>query len=118
VVAGLAGGDHVLPAVPTAPVPWQNVVQRQLAGLLTAVLAGEAVPKEDVAPCEPALWPGAPDQVDQAYYGRDLEDGCGAVEVTAAVLNGLRLAAVKQDYRPAYIAYVEGFIVLIQYEYR
>src|SRR4030067_905239 len=66
-VAGDTGADDVLPGVPAAPVAGDDVVQRELTALLTAVLAGVAVPVENLVACQllfparPLNHPGQPD---------------------------------------------------------
>ena len=48
-VAGLAGGDEVLPGVAAAAMARDDVVEGKVVGLAAAVLAGVPVPGEDLA---------------------------------------------------------------------
>lgn len=54
VVAGDAGADHVLPNVGAVPRSRNDVVERELAGFLSAVLADESVAVEDCLTGKPA----------------------------------------------------------------
>jgi hypothetical protein len=91
------------------------MVQREVARLLTAVLAGEAVAEENVASGEAPLGAWPTDEVDQADDGGDFEDGGRAVEVTPAVLDYFGFTAVDQYESAPDVADVQRLVVLIQY---
>jgi hypothetical protein len=81
-------------------------------------LAGEAVTEEDVAAGKTALGPGSADEVDEANDGGDGVEGSRGVQVTAAVLENLRLAPVDQYESPPNGADVQRLVVLVEYQYR
>jgi hypothetical protein len=104
--------------VHAATVTGHHVVQRQVSRLFPAVLAREPVAQENVAPGQASLGPRAADQVDQPDNRGDLVDRRRAVQVPTAVFDGFGFAAVKQDECPAYVTYVQGLVILVQYQYR
>lgn len=113
-VAGLARGHDVLPVMPAATMAGEHVIQGEVASGLTTILALELIADEDVPPREASLWSWPADQVDEADYGRDLEDEGGGVEVAAAVFDDLRFTAVDKYERPPNIADVQRFVILIE----
>ena len=64
-VAGFAGRDKIIPRVGSAAGAGDDVVDGEIAGFATAVLAGEAVADEDLAPGQFHAGAWAADQVDQ-----------------------------------------------------
>ena len=113
VVAQLAGGHDVLPIVATPTMAREDVVQRQVSRLLSAVLTSEVIAQEDVPAGKASSWPGSSDEVDQPDYGRNLKDGGWTVEVATPVLNDLGLPAVHQDKSAPDVAHVQRLVILV-----
>ena len=113
-VACYAGADNVLPRVRAAPVPRHHVVQGELTSLAAAVKARVLVAQKDLPPRQAPLEQGAPYEVHKPDHGRDWECCYGGVHLSAAVLEQLRLAHVKQNNGAAHRAHVEWLVVLVQ----
>lgn len=117
VIAGLAGRHHVTPVMSAPPMAGQDVVQRQVLRLLSAILAGKPVSQEDVPTGEAALRAGPQDKVNEADDRGDLEHLRWAVKIASAIFDGLSLPAAKKVYGPTNRAYVQRFVVLVQHQY-
>ena len=75
------------------------------------------IKQEDVAPRQATLRSWAMDQIGEADDGGYLEDIGGAVQVTAAVFDGLRFIAAKQNQSAPDVADVQRLEVLIEHQY-
>src|SRR3954452_11907933 len=115
-VAGTAGRDEIEPRVCTAARTRMNVVKREVARTPAAVLAGVIVANEDLLARQLHLRSGALDHVDEADDGGRRKLAGRAAQREIVLLEYLGLAINDQHNRPADIAYVQGFVVLIQNE--
>jgi hypothetical protein len=100
--------------VRAASVARKYVVEREVTGVLPAVLALKPVAQEDVAARQAALRSRSADEVDEADYRRDLVDDGRAVQVAASVFQYFGLAAVDKYKRPLDVTDVQRFVVLIE----
>ncbi len=98
-VAGPAGGHQVLPGAPAPPAFGEDVVHGELAPLAAAVLAGVAVPPEDVAAVQGNAGRPPPDQALQPDDAGDGDSGGGGVEEAPAFRKHLR--APREDQKNA-----------------
>ena len=89
------------------------MVERQVARLLAAVLAGEAIAEKDVAAGQATLRARSANEVDKPDDGGDFEEQRGAVEITAAVLDDLGFTAIDQNESAPDVADVQRLVVLI-----
>ena len=117
-IAGDACARHVLPYVLTSPVSGNNVVYGERPALPAAVLAGERVPNEDLAPAELLLKAWTLDHVYEAYYRWYVERQRGAVDRGRVILQHFRLPLPEHDDRPPRPADVERFVVLVENQHR
>jgi len=90
------------------------VVQGQISGVGPTVLAGVVVAQEDVAAGEAGHRARAPHLVQQLDDGRARDPPRDGADLGPIGLQGLRLAPEDEHYRPAQVAEVEGFVVLVQ----
>jgi len=73
-IAGYTGTDHILPGMLPAPVTRDDMIQSELAGAPTAILAGKMVAFEDLEPGQfPAGVRGALNHIGQPDYRGDHE---------------------------------------------
>jgi hypothetical protein len=93
-----------------------DVVQRQLLRVQTAVLTQELIPKEDLASRQPNPRAGSLDQVMQPNHRRDAEHDAGRSDDKAIDLQHFRFPTVEQNERTSSVTDVEWFVVLIQDE--
>jgi hypothetical protein len=82
-----AGSHQVVPGMVTPQVAWNDVVNREVRYMLTAILAGIVIPPQDFALGQLNLGSRAVDHLFQADDGRARED----------LPNGLNLTASIQD---------------------
>lgn len=75
VVAGRTGRHHVCPDVRPAQVAWNDVVDSQIECVLSAVLAGIAIPPENLTAGQFDAWAGTVDQLFQPDDGRPGKNG-------------------------------------------
>ena len=116
VVAGLARGDQVLPAVGATAVARHHVVERQVVGLAAAVLAGVPVAREDLATAELHARPRPADEVLETDHGGRAELRPRRPNHLVVVLDHLGLLTEQQSEGPWQIADVERLVVLVQNE--
>ena len=118
VITGDTRADHVVPGVGAMPPARNNVIQSELACLLTAVLTGESVPIEHGLPGKSAAHHGPTHHVDKADYGRRREYIRNALDVAATINYELRLAPPDQNHCASHIADVERLIILVEHQNR
>ena len=94
------------------------MIERELARLLAAVLAGEPVAIEHCLSGEAAAHYGPLHHVDQADYRRRGEQFRDALYVTAPVYDKLRLASPYQDQGASHVADVEWLVILVKHQNR
>ena len=116
IVAPLAGTDHVLPAVRSAQVPGQDVIDGQWAPRCAAILALVAVPLEDVLAGQHDTLVGYANEVHQPDDTGPVEHRVHAPHRFRVFVNDLRLAQKHEDYRPPCRANTQGLVVLVQNE--
>src|SRR5947209_572781 len=117
VIASLARADEIFPGVPTAAVLGQHVVERQLFGAGTTVLAGELIAEEDLAAGEADSRARPLNEVVQPNDGRHAERTRRRAEDEAVDLEHLSFAAVDENERAAWMAHVERLVILVQNEH-
>ena len=113
-VAGATGAHQVLPGVLSTTMSRNDVVERQIAGLHSAVLAGVVITNKDLAASEPNARARTLDEINQTDDRRPTERLVGCANVANAVLENLGLATVNEQDRPTSITHVQRLVILIQ----
>src|SRR5215213_5736272 len=114
-VARLARGDEIVPGVHSAAGARHDVVDGQVVTLPPTVLAGVAVTDKDLTPRELHARPRPVDQINHADHRRRRKRARGRLHDPAVGLENLRLAIEDEQDRPAHVADVQRFVVLIEY---
>ncbi len=117
VIAGWAGSHNIRPHVGATHVTRQNVVDGEVGGLLSAVLAGIVVAAEDLAAGEADVRMRGVDHLLQADDGRDGVFGAGSVYDAPAVENQKSFVRQHQAKRAMEVGDVDGFVVRIENQY-
>ena len=110
------GSNHVVPGMGTVLRPGNNVVQRQVLTLLSAILAGVSVPKQYLFLGQLARQERTFDQVDQSDNRWGLNNGGNGPESSSVVFQELRFALTHQDNGAADITDVDWNVVEIEDE--
>ena len=79
-IAGPAGAYHVIPGMFAAQAAWDNVVYREVSGLLAAILAGVIVSKKHLTSAQLPLYAGTFNQVNQADHRGQVDSHGGAAD--------------------------------------
>lgn len=89
-VAWRTSGNQVTPRVWPTPVPWNDMIQRQVTHLPAAILARKIVPAQDLSFGQRNTRARAPDHVAEADHRRNLKFGRTAANHAAAIENRFR----------------------------
>jgi hypothetical protein len=116
VVTALAGRDEVVPGVAAAAVARHDVVERQVVGRSTAVLARMAVAGEHLAASQLDARPGPADLVLQPDDTRGAELRPRRPDHLVVVFDHFGLLAEDESKGSRQVADVERFVVLVEHE--
>lgn len=114
VIAGGAGCYHIAPGVPAAHMAWDDVVNREIHGVFSAILAGVAITPENLPPGEPDNLPGMHYHVREADNGRTGEHVGDRTDFAATIEHQRSFLGENQPNRPAQVADVERFKIGIE----
>src|SRR4051812_1718013 len=94
-----------------------DMVERQVGGLRSAVLAGVLVADEDLAPAEPDARSRSLDPMLKPDDARRPEDGRGRSDVVVVVLDDLGLLCEDEAEGAPDVAHVQRLVIGIQQQY-
>lgn len=114
VVAGLAGGDQVLPAMGTAAMARDDMVDSEVFGLFAAILAGVVVAQEQLATRQFRDRVDPLDEVEQADHRWADELVRGRVEDSLAQFDDFRLAVPDQNKGTASRTDIQWLKILVE----
>jgi hypothetical protein len=117
-VARKATTDHVFPAMLATSTTWDNVVQSQLLGFSSTILASMPVPVEYFETSELSLEAGTPDRVGKADYRGDGKRAANSMYRAQTIFYYLGLASEHQDQCSSNSADIYRLVVLVQNENR
>jgi len=101
-----------------AAIAGNDVVQRKMPALLSAVLAGVAVAVENFVAGHLSFPTGTPYHLGEAYDRGQLDGGADGVDGADAVLNHLRFTLEDKHHRSAGAADRKRLVALVQDQYR
>lgn len=117
-IASRTGRHDVLPDMPAAQTAREHVVNRQISGIVSTVLAGEIIPAQYFALGE---LDARPRPADHAFQADDRWPRIGAgnrLDNPTPVEDQVGFTGQHQPYRPPRVAHVYGFEIGVKYEYR
>ncbi len=114
---GLHAVHEVLPRVPATAMARDDVVERHVVRLATAVLARVPIAREDLPPRELDARPRSTDQVLESDDGRRAILGPRRPDHLMVVFDHFGPFTEDETKGPRQVADVERFVVLVQYEY-
>jgi hypothetical protein len=112
-IAKSTSTHQIFPGMPPALMTGDNVIQRQLMTLLSAILTCIMIPIKNLHSGQFRLRPGPLDQIGQTDDGWNGENGIRSVDISGSIFQHLCFAAENQGKSTPGTADVEGFITLI-----
>lgn len=113
-IAGLAGGDHVVPCVLSAHVSRKDMVQSYLTGLPATVLAGILITDENPSPRQLCLWARPFDHMSQTNNRGGYHREGRTSNHTRIVFDHFGLVLEDQYDSAPDLADIEGLEVLVE----